>query len=371
MKQVRVAFVSTMEGYPWGGSEELWSQAARLLAKEGFRVGVNVKRWSEDPIAIQNLEKLKCDVVRRGPRTVVQRILDRITPEREYSWLDRFRPHLVVISQGGSGDGLEWMEASLKRGIPYVTITQAAADHWWPDDHDSVRLGHGYRGAKICFFVSQRNMEVIQGQLALRLPNARVVRNPVRVPYNTCLAWPDGPTYRLASVGRLDPKTKGQDILFRVLLLEKWRQRPIRVTLYGSGVNAKTLARLKEFWNLEMVEFAGFLSNPEDIWTTEHILVLPSRVEGLPLAVVEAMLCGRPCIVTDVAGNTEVVEDNVTGFVAAAPTPALLDEAMERAWNRRHDWRSMGQAAAGRIRELIPRDPVGQFIRYISQILIS
>lgn len=30
----------------------------------------------------------------------------------------------------------------------------------------------------------------------------------------------------------------------------------------------------------------------------------------------EAMLCGRPCIVTDVAGNTEVVEDGVTGFVA-------------------------------------------------------
>jgi glycosyltransferase involved in cell wall biosynthesis len=139
--------------------------------------------------------------------------------------------------------------------------------------------------------------------------------------------------------------------------------------LYGNGVNAKTLARLKELWNLEMVEFAGFVSNPEDIWTTEHILVLPSRVEGLPLAVVEAMLCGRPCIVTDVAGNTEVVEDNVTGFVAAAPTPALLDEAMERAWNRRDDWRSIGQAAARRIRELIPCDPVGEFIAEIKQLL--
>ena len=369
MKQARVAFVSMMEGYPWGGSEELWSQAAGLLAKEGFHVGVNVKHWSEDPAPIQTLERLKCEVVRRSPRSVLQRILGRILQESEYAWLERFRPDLVVISQGGNAEGLEWMEACLKRGIPYVTITHAVADHWWPDDQDGVRLGQGYTGAKTCLFVSQRNLEVIQGQLALRLPNAKVIRSPVCVANDACPTWPDGPTYRLACVGRLDPKAKGQDVLFRVLLLEKWRKRPIRVTLYGSGVNAKTLARLKEFWNLGMVEFAGFLSNPEDIWTAEHILVLPSRVEGLPLTAIEAMLCGRPCIVTDVAGNTEVVEDNVTGFVAAAPTPALLDEAMERAWDRRHDWQSMGQAAARRIRELIPRDPVGEFLKNIHQVL--
>ncbi len=369
MKQARVAFVSTMEGNPWGGSEELWSQTAGLLAKEGFRVGVNVKRCSEDPIPIQNLERLKCDVVRRCPRTILQRVLGRMTSETEYSWLNRFRPHLVIISQGGTADGLEWMEACLDRGIPYVTITHAVADYWWLNDYDTVRLGRGYRGAKICFFVSRGNMEVVQTQLVLQLPNARIVRNPVCVPFDTCLAWPDGPTYRLACVGRLEPNAKGQDILFRVLRLEKWRQRPIRVTLYGNGANTKTLARLKEFWNLQMVEFAGFLSNPENIWKAEQILVLPSRVEGLPLAIVEAMLCGRPCIVTDVAGNTEMVEDNVTGFVAAAPTPALLDEAMERAWNRRHDWQSMGQGAARHIRELVSRDPVGEFIGEIKHLL--
>ena len=57
--------------------------------------------------------------------------------------------------------------------------------------------------------------------------------------------------------------------------------------------------------------------------------MLPSRFEGLPLALVEAMLCPRPAVVTNVAGNTEVIEDGETGFVAAAPTAGHLDEAME------------------------------------------
>ena len=71
------------------------------------------------------------------------------------------------------------------------------------------------------------------------------------------------------------------------------------------------------------------------------------------------MLCGRVSIVTDVAGNREPFEDNVTGFIAAAPTIVHLDEAMERAWQRREDWRKMGLAAAAAIRATMPRDPAG------------
>ena len=90
--------------------------------------------------------------------------------------------------------------------------------------------------------------------------------------------------------------------------------------------------------------------------------MLPSRFEGLPLSLVEAMLCARPAVATNVAGNTEVIEDGETGFVAAAPTAGHLDEAMERAWRHRGDWRSMGVEAARRIRRLVPPDPAGEFV---------
>lgn len=91
------------------------------------------------------------------------------------------------------------------------------------------------------------------------------------------------------------------------------------------------------------------------------MLVLPSRYEGLPLALVESMWCGRPTVVTDVAGNTEVCVDNETGFVAPAPTVPLLAATLERAWERREDWQSMGRAARARAESIIPKDPITLF----------
>ena len=69
---------------------------------------------------------------------------------------------------------------------------------------------------------------------------------------------------------------------------------------------------------------------------------------------VEAMMCGRPAIVTDVGGNAEIVEDDVTGFLAASATEDGMDEALERAWQRRHEWHDMGRQAAICIREQVP-----------------
>ena len=59
---------------------------------------------------------------------------------------------------------------------------------------------------------------------------------------------------------------------------------------------------------------------------------------------------------TDVTGNSEILEDNITGFIAAAPTAAHLDKAMERAWQHRHEWEAIGVAAAESIRRQIPED---------------
>ena len=69
------------------------------------------------------------------------------------------------------------------------------------------------------------------------------------------------------------------------------------------------------------------------------------------------MLSGRVPIVTDVAGNAELVRDGLNGFLAAAAIENALDEAMERAWARRGEWRAIGDAAARDIRALVPSDP--------------
>ena len=60
---------------------------------------------------------------------------------------------------------------------------------------------------------------------------------------------------------------------------------------------------------------------------------------------VEAMLCGRPAVVTDVIGNPEWIEEGLTGFLAEAPTLYSVSRALERAWQARASWEQMGLQA--------------------------
>src|SRR5262249_12957331 len=114
----------------------------------------------------------------------------------------------------------------------------------------------------------------------------------------------------------------------------------------GRGYMEDGMRRLAARLSLDgRVSFCGHVSNIEKIWADHHALILPSRFEGLPVALVEAMLCARPAIVTNVGGNAELIEDGRSGFVATAPTTNHLSEAMERAWSRRAEWRDMGLAA--------------------------
>jgi glycosyltransferase involved in cell wall biosynthesis len=263
------------------------------------------------------------------------------------------------------------MQACARRGLRYASIVQAAAPCIWPDDKFARHVTSGYRGAAANFFVANENVQFTQTQLGCKLPNVRIVRNPCLVPYDTVMPWPteDGTT-RLACVARLDPPSKGQDILFDVLNQPKWRARRLEVTLFGSGTNRETLIGLSEMLELESVKFGGVAPDVQSIWASHHALVLPSRYEGLPLSLVEAMLCGRPSIVTNVSGNTEFLEDNVTGFVAAAPFATFMDEALERAWGRRSEWPAIGAAAAQHIRQVYPRDAAGVFADELLELLL-
>ncbi len=367
----KIAFVGINNSSPWGGSEELWARTAIHLAKQGYSVGVNVKGWQPKPKQIQAVEAVCATTYCWSDRNLIEKLAFMVQRGKNfYRWLDRFRPDLVVISQSCNNDGLFWMEACLARNIPYVAIAQSASENYWYSDALNQRLAIAYTHAQKCYFVSQRNLDLTVKQIAAELPQAKVVRNPFNVSYTAMPTWkPTSEGFKLACVGRINPISKGRDLLFEVLRLEKWKNRPLKVTLFGDGGHTETLKRLQTLWELHMVEFGQFTSNIEDIWATHHGLILPSRYEGLPLVVVEAMLCGRTCIVTDVAGNTELVEDNINGFVAKAPTVELLDEALERAWQQRESWYEMGKAAAQKAREVIPPDPIAVFAQDIETLL--
>ncbi len=121
--------------------------------------------------------------------------------------------------------------------------------------------------------------------------------------------------------------------------------------------------------DLQGVRLVGQVSSIEEIWAKNHALILPSRFEGLPLVIVEAMLCGRMVITSNVAGNAQYLREGVTGFIAEAPTPALLDDALERAWGKRGDWEAMGKTARRDALDVLPSDPIESFTDKLTSLV--
>jgi glycosyltransferase involved in cell wall biosynthesis len=370
----RILFIGLMGQSEVEGCDVLWTRTAAEFIRRGAVVIASV-RHDDKPMAehLRVLERLGAEIHIRDKVIIkksflsrfaekISKELSKLRPEGPYVWISQSRPNLVVISQPGPLEGVELMEACSRFAIPYVTITHLVSEAIWAYDVFLDRLSLALQKAKKCFFVSRANLELMQIQLGgVHLKNHAIVRNPFNVSYDARPEWPAGDIYRLLCLGRLRPFAKGQDILFQVMNMKKWRDRPVDVVCIGKGLNADSVQRLKIFFDLKNVEVLSFDDNVECLWSQFHALVLPSRCEGLPLVIVEAMLCGRVCIVTDVAGNKELLEDGVTGFIAKAPTVELFDEAMERAWQKRHQWREMGQDAAIAVRKVIPRHPESLF----------
>lgn len=364
----RIAFIASNEYVPWGGSEYLWAGAAERLARRGVEVRVSVKDWGKRVKQVEQLRAAGCRIFKRPVPSLARRTARKLPSLRDYPLRHVRRlgagADLVVVSQGSMSDGHPWLEAAGSLGFPYALICQGVAEVWWPGDDAVDALARAYESARCAFFVSQANLELTRMILATPLLRSRVTRNPFNVSYDACPPWPAGPhaELSLAFIGRLDPGGKGHDLLIQVLSLPHWRERDVVVSLNGTGSNERSLRRLVEQKRIESIRFGGFTENIEEIWSRHHALILPSRYEGMPLVLVEAMLCGRPAIITDVGGVRELLRDNVNGFLVKAPTVELLDEAMNRAWENRRGLKAMGEQAAIDVRKFVGSDPVEDFV---------
>jgi glycosyltransferase involved in cell wall biosynthesis len=356
-----------MADWPWGGSEELWSQSALRLKRAGHDVQASVvyRPRLSDNITLLARQGIRLETHPSHRVEMGRRIWNKLTFKyrRSYGCLKRFKPDLVIISQGHNSGGFNWAKICREASIPYVLIVHCNSENWWFGDGDVEEAAASYKSAQKVFCVSHSNLNLLRMQLGDPVQNGEIVWNPYKASPESIPTWPvENGRWRLACVARLDPAAKGQELLLQVLARPEWRARPIELNIFGEGPNEFVLRRLAGMLQLNNVHFHGQVSDIEAIWEKNHLLVLPSRYEGLPLVLVEAMWCGRPAVVTDVAGNTEVCVDNETGFVAPAPTVTLLADTLQRAWDRRVDWQRMGQAARARAESQIPTDPIAVFV---------
>jgi glycosyltransferase involved in cell wall biosynthesis len=99
---------------------------------------------------------------------------------------------------------------------------------------------------------------------------------------------------------------------------------PCKCIIVGDGPLRKQLSEQALALGLSgHVFFEGFQEDVRPYLLAANAFVLTSHKEGLPLAILEAMACGLPCVVTDVGGNAEAITHRVQGLVVP---PASVDE---------------------------------------------
>ncbi len=191
---------------------------------------------------------------------------------------------------------------------------------------------------------------------ALRLPAARVVPLPNPLDVEAILARARGPgprgpegLPRVVAMGRMTPQ-KGFDLLLRAVAR---LETPCRVAVLGEGSGLGGLAALAaELGLTDRVEFPGFLENPYPVLAAAAVFALPSRYEGFPNALVEAMALGLPCVAARCpTGPEEIITDGVDGLLVPMEDPDALAAAIGRLLADPALQARLGEAAARRARD--------------------
>ncbi len=138
----------------------------------------------------------------------------------------------------------------------------------------------------------------------------------------------------LLSVGELIPR-KNHEVVIRALSVLKQRDKlnHIEYVICGRGAYEADLKKLAEELGVaDHIHFLGYRNDISEICNCSDLFVFMSRQEGLPVALMEAMACGLPAVCSNIRGNTDLIDDGVTGLISNN-TPEELAEAINKMRN--------------------------------------
>jgi glycosyltransferase involved in cell wall biosynthesis len=127
---------------------------------------------------------------------------------------------------------------------------------------------------------------------------------------------------------------KGIDILLRAWQRLEGQAPGLSLVLVGEGKDFDSLVALSERLGVSgSVRFVGTKAQEDlvSLYRNAHLVVIPSRNEGLPRVALEAGACGSICVASNVGGLPEVIEDQITGLLVEPESPAALAEGLLRA----------------------------------------
>ncbi|NOX60102.1 MAG: glycosyltransferase, partial [Planctomycetes bacterium] len=150
--------------------------------------------------------------------------------------------------------------------------------------------------------------------------------------------------FTLLWVGRMDP-IKGLDVLVEAVELVRQKHR-VKLLLVGDGpLRASVESQVARRGLDDVVFFLGLRDDVSRLIRSADLFVFPSRTEGMPNAILEAMAGRLPIIATDVAGCHDLVTDGETGRLVEVDNPAALAGAIASAIEKPEAPRKMSATA--------------------------
>lgn len=363
--------------YSWAGSEETWRLFAAHALAQGHQLHLLLPEKVSKSEQADRLREVGAVVnVRKELSPLTRRLAVR-------GWHSRFKRFfcekydVIFVSTGGIDD-CAWFPDLVPQlehcQSPLIFFIQSNAEGVVREQMVRDVLRAIYQRANLMIFLSQHNLRLAERQLAWRFAKCRILMNPLRIPMAQPLPWPvaQNGQLRLAEVARLEVADKRQDQLLEALSTEKWKERNWSLTFFGSGPDEKHISELIRFYGLQdKVNLGGQVPDFRQIWQDYHLHVLPSSREGMPLALIESMSCGRPALVTRAGGNAELVQDETNGFVCPGMHPEIINETLERAWQARDRWQQMGQVAFADADRLVPKDWAAQMLELVESTSVN
>ena len=377
---MKIAIISMIRD-AWGGSEELWYDMAKVALPKGYEVlhlsyehkplhpklneliSLGLREYHRPSISNQvkglnRLIKLSINYLRKKINSPIRKLFGQ-NPD-------------VIIYNGtcySITDEKQILHALKNFNGEFFLIGHFNENRSLTSS-DIATIIKSYQKATKVFFTNYRDIKAAEMGLDYKIPNAKVIRNPVNMKDKTIIPFPQSHTIEMAMVGNLVIIHKGQDIVLNILRKEDWKNKSWRLNIYGTGNDESLLKEMAAKFGLnEKVVFHGKVNDIRTIWQKNHILLMPSRMEGMPLAVVEAMLCGRPCIVTDVGGHIEWVNENLEGWIADKPNIESFEAAMNKGWAQKQYWDMVGRQAHKKALSLYDPNPGKTLLGFVENSL--
>ena len=144
---------------------------------------------------------------------------------------------------------------------------------------------------------------------------------------------------------------KAFDVLFDAWKFIHEQQTGLQLVVLGGGDRSTWEKYVDRLGCSGSVQFLGRVDNPEEYYSMADIFILPSRVEGMSNALLEAQSWGIPCVVSDISGNTSIVENGVNGLVVPLNDPQSLAKAVMKINNDPLLRKTIGERARNLMKE--------------------